>query len=399
LAAVHFRDSGGLGRCQLRAGAISVGQCSCKCCHIGGSLQSLLRHAPTGCFDSECDRHDEDRCAEGDKDRNAASFPEKQLFLPIDPGRFLFRHSFLYVPRSFRKLRQMSFGFDINHIMSLNTTGHMAGIRNGCSATWPVSGGVRLGESCRNKKRNQPMLILQIGDKPFRCEPDFVELEGRGFRRERVNSLDDAIPFIELYDFDVILADLDISGGSRFDTIREIRAVSNVPIIGITTSVDPRVKIGALDLGADDVLTQLCSLDETLARVRAVVRRWQGHVDSKLRCGRLELNLVAHEVRVDGIPLRLGPKEYLLLEFLILKRGAAVSKTACMTHLYGTDEYPEAKTIDVVLCRLRKRLAPQGMADMIESVWGYGFRLKDTDADGPVSRMPAPVRRAALAPA
>ena len=120
---------------------------------------------------------------------------------------------------------------------------------------------------------------------------------------------------------------------------------------------------------------------------------------SKLRCGRLELSLVAHEARVDGVPLRLGPKEYLLLEFLLLKRGSAVSKTACMTHLYGTDEYPEAKTIDVVLCRLRKRLAPHGLAEMIESVWGYGFKLKDSEADGVTPRMPAMVRRRALASA
>jgi DNA-binding response OmpR family regulator len=243
------------------------------------------------------------------------------------------------------------------------------------------------------------MLILQIGDRPFRRDQDFVELEGKGFRREQTDSLEEAVSFIELYDFDVVLADLDIPGTSGFDTIREIRAVSNVPVIGITTSVDVRMKVGALDLGADDVISQSCGFDETLARIRAVVRRCLGHVDSKLRCGRLALNLVAHEVTVDGVPLRLGPKEYLLLEFLILKRGSAVSKTACMTHLYGTDEYPEAKTIDVVLCRLRKRLAPHGLGDMIESVWGYGFKLKDLDASGDMPRVPAPVRRGVLAAA
>jgi DNA-binding response OmpR family regulator len=244
------------------------------------------------------------------------------------------------------------------------------------------------------------MLILQIGDRPLRRDQDSRDLEGRGFHRETTETLEEAISFIELYDFDIILADLDIRGTPGLDIIREIRAVSNVPIIGITTSIDPRTKILALDLGADDVLTQLCGVDEILARVRAVVRRRFGHVDSKLRCGRLELSLVAHEARIDDVPLRLGPKEYLLLEFLILKRGSAVSKTACMTHLYGTDEYPEAKTIDVVLCRLRKRLAPYGMSDMIESVWGYGFKLKDPAGDTVMHRMPAmAVRRRSLATA
>ena len=85
------------------------------------------------------------------------------------------------------------------------------------------------------------------------------------------------------------------------------------------------------------MITQLCALEELLARVRAVVRRRYGHSQSILRSGRLELNLVAREARIDNAPLRLGPKEYLLLEFLSLKRGSAVSKTACMTHLYGTE--------------------------------------------------------------
>jgi two-component system cell cycle response regulator CtrA len=292
----------------------------------------------------------------------------------------------------------MSIDFGIDHIMCTNTISHMAGACITELATWPISSADRICNNLRSG-RSESMLILQIGDRPFRRDQDFADLEGRGFHRERTNSVEEAISFIELYDFDVILADLDISNIPGYDIIREIRAVSDIPIIGITTSVDPRVKIISLDLGADDVLTQMCGLDEILARVRAVVRRRFGHVNSKLRCGRLELSLVAHEARVDGVPLRLGPKEYLLLEFLILKRGTAVSKTACMTHLYGTDEYPEAKTIDVVLCRLRKRLAPHGLAEMIESVWGYGFKLKDPEAEATESRVPAPIRRRALAPA
>ena len=177
------------------------------------------------------------------------------------------------------------------------------------------------------------------------------------------------------------------------EIIREIRRVSQIPIIGITTSLDPRTKIAALDLGADDVLTQMCGLEEVLARIRAVVRRRYGHAESMLRCGRLELSLVARSARVDSTPLRLGPKEYLLLEFLALKRGSAVSKAACMAHLYGTDDYPEAKTIDVVLCRLRKRLAPHGLAEAIQSVWGFGYKLTGAEPVAPAVREPVVMAR------
>ena len=237
------------------------------------------------------------------------------------------------------------------------------------------------------------MLVLQIGDTPLRRDHDLKDLEARRFHREQTDSLEEAIAFLNLYEFDCILADLDKFKASGFEMIRQIRRVSNVPIIGITTSIDPRVKIGALDMGADDVL--MCGVDEIVARIRAIVRRRFGHTDSVIRCGRIELSIVAHQASVAGVPLRLGPKEYLLLEFLILKSGTAVSKTACLTHLYGTEEYPELKTIDVVLCRLRKRLAPHGLAEMIESVWGYGFKLRSPDAEP----MPPEPARPALAAA
>jgi DNA-binding response OmpR family regulator len=233
------------------------------------------------------------------------------------------------------------------------------------------------------------MLMLQIGDRPLRFDQDSTDLNRMGFHRERADTPQEAIAFIELYDFDIVLADLDLRSAPSFDLIREIRAISRIPIIGITTSPDPRVKISALDLGADDVITQMCSRDEILARVRAVVRRRFGHTQSTLRCGRLELDLVAREARVDEVTLRLGPKEYLLLEFLLLKRGSAASKTSCMSHLYGTDDFPEAKTLDVVLCRLRKRLAPFGLADTIESVWGFGYKLNVPAAEMPPVLGPA----------
>ena len=242
------------------------------------------------------------------------------------------------------------------------------------------------------------MLILQVGERPLRRDQDSSDLERNGFHRERVDTLEEAISFIELYEFDVVLADLDLRRTPGFDLIREIRAVSRIPIIGITTSLDPRMKITALDLGADDVLTQMCGIEEIMARIRAVVRRGYGHTESALRFGRLELSLVAREARIDTLPLRLGPKEYLLLEFLLLKRGSAVSKTACMAHLYGTDDYPEAKTIDVVLCRLRKRLAPHGLADAIESVWGFGYKLNVSVPEPVMAAGPAAtVRRGRLA--
>jgi two-component system cell cycle response regulator CtrA len=242
------------------------------------------------------------------------------------------------------------------------------------------------------------MLLLQIGDRPFRRAGDTADLETHGVNREKAESIQDAIALIELYDFDVVTIDLDIvpNGASARDhaVLRAVRAVSRVPIVALTTSADPQVTIRALDLGADDVLTRLCSLEETLARLRAVVRRTEGHAQTVLRWGPLELSMSDRAVRIDGAPVRLGPKEFALLELLMLKRGRPVNKTACLSHLYGVDEYPDLKTIDVIVCRLRRKLAACGLPDIVANIWGMGFAVKPDPgqsrlAAGPTALMAA----------
>lgn len=224
------------------------------------------------------------------------------------------------------------------------------------------------------------MLLLQIGERPFRRAGDAIDLEAQGVHREKAESMQDAIALIELYDFDVVMIDLDMApnGSSVPDhpALRAIRAVSRIPIVALTTSDDPRATVLALDLGADDVLTRLCGLEETLARLRAVIRRTEGHAQTVLRWGKLELSMSDRSVRIDGTLVRLGPKEFTLLELLILKRGRPVNKTACLSHLYGVDEYPDHKAIDVLVCRLRRKLAAYGLLDVVANIWGLGFAVK-----------------------
>ena len=224
------------------------------------------------------------------------------------------------------------------------------------------------------------MLLLQIGERPFRRAGDATGLESQGVHREKAESIADAIALIELYEFDVVMIDLDIAPNEAttpdHPALRAIRAASRVAIVASTTSSDPRVVVQALDLGADDVLTRLCGFDETLARLRAVVRRTEGHAQTTLRWGTLELSISDRTVRIDGAPIRLGPKEFALLELLMLKRGRPVSKTACLSHLYGVDEYPDPKTIDVIVCRLRRKLAACGVTDIVANIWGMGFAIE-----------------------
>jgi two-component system, cell cycle response regulator CtrA len=225
------------------------------------------------------------------------------------------------------------------------------------------------------------MLLLQIGTKPLRRAEDAHELRRRGLNREHAGTGAEALEFLRLYRFDAILLDLELRDMPALDLIRRMRASGcHTPILTVTAQSDPLVRVKALDLGADDVLSAFCPVDELMARLRAVIRRSGGHTKSTLTAGPLELCLDSREVKVSGQSLHLTPKEYALLELLMLKRGVSLSKGACLNHLYGTDEEPELKTVDVIVCRLRKKLAAVGLPALVQNVWGCGYRLADAAA-------------------
>ncbi len=230
------------------------------------------------------------------------------------------------------------------------------------------------------------MLLLQIGTKPLRRAEDAQEMRRRGLNREHAGTGAEAMEFLRLYRFDAILLDLELRDMPALDLIRHVRASGcQTPIVCIASESDPMVRVKALDLGADDVLSLFCPTDELMARLRAVIRRSGGHAKSTLTAGSLELCLDTREVRVTGQPLHLTPKEYALLELLMLRRGVSVTKSACLNHLYGTDEEPELKTVDVIVCRLRKKLARVGFPSLVQNVWGTGYRLAD-QATAPAAR-------------
>ncbi|MDE2580283.1 MAG: response regulator transcription factor [Rhodospirillales bacterium] len=222
------------------------------------------------------------------------------------------------------------------------------------------------------------MLLLQVGTKPLRRAEDLLELRRRGLNREHAGTGAEALEFLRLYRFDAVLLDLDLRDMPALDLIRRVRGSgSQTPILAVTGQTDPLIRVKALDLGADDVLSAFCPIDELLARLRAVIRRSGGHTKSVLNAGPLELCLDSHEVKVSGKPLHLTPKEYALLELLMLKRGVSLTKGACLNHLYGAEEEPELKTVDVIVCRLRKKLAAVGLPSLVQNVWGCGYRLAE----------------------
>ena len=199
---------------------------------------------------------------------------------------------------------------------------------------------------------------------------------GEGVRHDRVSSGRDVSEYLAAAPYDVVLLDLDLPVLPGQELIRVVRNASpTVPIIGFTCNTDARAKVRALDMGADDVQTSFCPVDELLARVRAILRRVEGRAYPTLRFGEFELSMDAREVSVNGVPIPLSPKEYAIFEFLARKPGRSVSKSACLGYLYGSEDGPDPKILDVIIWRVRKKLMAAGAPHLIKSVRGYGFRL------------------------
>ncbi len=183
----------------------------------------------------------------------------------------------------------------------------------------------------------------------------------------------------KLYDYDIILLDLNLPDMSGFEVLRSLwMAKVKTPILilsGITTIED---KVKALCIGADDYLTKPFHKNELIARTHAIVRRSQGHAQSVVQTGDLIVNVDAKTVHIKQVRVNLTIKEYRMLELLSLRRGTTITKEMFLSQLYcGMDE-PEIKIIDVFMCKICKKLATASNGkEYIETVWGRGYLLRE----------------------
>ena len=190
---------------------------------------------------------------------------------------------------------------------------------------------------------------------------------------------EEGIDLAKLYDYDLILLDLDLPDMSGMDVLRQIR-VSRIdtPILILTGSDDTESKLRGFGFGADDYMTKPFHREELVARIAAIIRRSKGHSQAVIRTGDLVVNLDARSVEVHGKPVGLTGKEYQILELLSLRKGTTLTKEMFLNHLYGGMDEPELKIIDVFICKLRKKLAVALSGEShIETVWGRGYVLRD----------------------
>ena len=190
---------------------------------------------------------------------------------------------------------------------------------------------------------------------------------------------EEGIDLGKVYDFDIILLDLNLPDISGFEALHSLR-VSKVktPILILSGLAGVEDKVKGFGFGADDYMTKPFHKEELVARIHAIVRRSKGHAQSVIQSGDLLVNLDTKTVDVGRARVPLTGKEYQMLELLSLRKGMTLTKEMFLNHLYGGMDEPELKIIDVFMCKLRKKLATaSGGKNYIETVWGRGYMLRN----------------------
>ena len=223
------------------------------------------------------------------------------------------------------------------------------------------------------------MHILLVEDNPTTAKSIELKLAAEGHNVFLTDLGEDAIELSSIYDYDLMLLDLDLPDIEGLEVLRALRANKvRTPVIVVTASSDVETKVKALSAGADDIICKPFHKAEMAARINAVVRRSRGHSESIIRTGNIALNLDTRSAEVCGVPVHLTPSEYKVLELLSLRKNTVLTKEMCLNHLYNGLREPEVKIIDVFVCKLRKKLAQAAEGDnQIETVWGGGYMLRD----------------------
>lgn len=225
------------------------------------------------------------------------------------------------------------------------------------------------------------MLVLIIEDDESIAEPLAKGLDREGYDVERLDRGEPALDRVKDGTNpapDVVLLDLGLPDVDGFELCRQLRAVSDAPIIVVTARGEEVDRVVGLELGADDYIVKPFGFRELVARMRAVTRRLQPRTtdSASMRVGDMTIDGRTRRVTLDGEEVPLTPKEFDLLALLAEDPGAVCSRSRILEEVWDPHWYGPTKTLDVHVASLRKKLGDPGW---IETVRGVGFRLREPD--------------------
>ena len=214
-----------------------------------------------------------------------------------------------------------------------------------------------------DERRLSDSIVAYLGEGKYLCEQAFT--------------YDEAMLKVDLYEYDCILLDLMLPGGSGLNILRHIRSRHNpagVIIISAKGSLDDKVL--GLEIGADDYLPKPFHMAELGMRVYAIIRRRRFASNNTLECGRIHIDLLEKEVSVEGTQVTLTRSEYELLLFFLGNRNRVISKSALAEHLSGemADMMDSHDFVYTHIKNLKAKLAAAGSPDCIKNIYGTGYK-------------------------
>jgi DNA-binding response OmpR family regulator len=223
------------------------------------------------------------------------------------------------------------------------------------------------------------MRLLAVEDEPALADLLRGALVREGFAVDTADGLEAASDCLAAASYDAVILDLGLADGDGLSLLGSLRRRgSPVPVLILTARGTPEDRVAGLDGGADDYLVKPFHMNELIARVRALLRRPNAALGVVLELGNVRLDTVSRSVSVAGAPLTLTPRETSLLTLLLRRHGRVVAREAIEEGLYAFDDPTSPNALEVLVHRLRRRLADAGAAVTIHTVRGVGYLLGET---------------------
>lgn len=219
--------------------------------------------------------------------------------------------------------------------------------------------------------------ILIVDDDENICEVIRMYLNSSNYDNRIINNGKDVENAFMEYKPDLVLLDIMLPNIDGIDVLKWIRKESEVPVIMLTAKGDTFDKVLALELGADDYIVKPFEPKELLARVKAVMRRYNTDSTNKEVIDYSDLNVDANSYNVlyRGEEIKMPPKEFELLYYLASNKNKVFTREQLLCEVWGYDYPGDSRTVDVHIKRLREKL-PEGINWQIETVWGVGYKFE-----------------------
>jgi len=210
-----------------------------------------------------------------------------------------------------------------------------------------------------------------------------LELTHEGYSVGKAADGRTGLEMAESGEFDLVLLDVMLPQLSGLEVLRRLRKTSQLPVIMLTARDSVTDKVSGLDMGADDYVTKPFSIEELLARIRGALRKGTqqaaGVQGSELRCGKLHMDTAKRTVSYNGEAVELTKREFELLEVLLRNKNIVLSRESFLEQVWGYDYLGETNVVDVYIRYLRSKLDERYGVQLIETVRGVGYVMREND--------------------